>query len=125
MRRLDKLEAIRKANLLAESRHLKSNSLVNESQSQFPVYHKSYGSAIDAVDDYIKSRGYELDQEEYRNAYIDAFFKPKTGKYKNDSLSIYKDGKKQKKMLQVQIYNMGSMGSEGANDTFELNMYVN
>ena len=63
----------------------------------FPVYHETYGSAINAIDDYAKSRGFELDQEEYGATYLDAFFKPKPGETKSDSLTLYKDGKPQRK----------------------------
>lgn len=92
-------------------------TFVNESQDH-PVYHNSYSSAIDAVEQYATQLGYELDQAEYSNAYIDAFFKPKPGKTKKDTLTLYKKGKEQKKALHVQIYGMG-------NGRFELNMYVN
>lgn len=92
-------------------------TFVNESQDH-PVYHNSYSSAINAVEQYATQLGYELDQAEYSNAYIDAFFKPKPGKTKKDTLTLYKKGKEQRKALHVQIYGMG-------NDRFELNMYVN
>jgi len=92
-------------------------TFVNESKD-YPVYHTSYSSTINAVEKYATQQGYELDQDEYSNAYLDAFFKPKPGKTKKDTLTIYKNGKEQKKALNVQIYNRGG-------DKFELNMYVN
>lgn len=92
-------------------------TFINESQDH-PVYHNSYSSAINAVGQYANQLGYELDPEEYNNAYIDAFFKPKAGKTKKDTLTLYKGGKEQKKALHVQIYNRGG-------DKFELNMYIN
>jgi hypothetical protein len=61
--------------------------------------------------------GYELDQEEYGNVYIDGFFKPNDGQTKKDTLTLYKGGKEQRKALHVQIYDMGNK--------FELNMYIN
>jgi len=99
-------------------RHLLTNEqYLNEAKSDFQVYHATYSSAIDAVESYAKSLGYELDQEEYGNAYIDGFFKPNDGETKKDTLSLYKNGREQKKALHVQIYGMGNK--------FELNMYVN
>lgn len=82
------------------------------------VYHKSYSSAINAVEQYAKHKGFELDQDEYSNAYIDGFFKPSEGQVKRDSLTLYKGGKIQKKMLHVQIYRMNPT-------TFEFNAYIN
>ena len=120
MRRFDKNKNIKKANLLAERRYLKSKGLINEAHGSepFPVYHNSYDSAIDAIEEYATSRGVTLDQNEYSNTYMDAFFKPKAGETKRDSLSIFKGGKEQRKALNIQIYNRG-------NDKFELNMYIN
>jgi len=92
-------------------------SFVNE-KSDFPVYHNLYSSAINAVEAYANSKGYQLDAEEYGNAYVDAFFKPNEGRTKKDTLTLYKNGKEQKKALHVQIYNRGA-------DKFELNMYIN
>jgi len=92
-------------------------SFVNE-KSDFPVYHNLYSSAINAVEAYANSKGYQLDAEEYGNAYVDAFFKPNEGRTKKDTLTLYKNGKEQKKALHVQIYNKGV-------DKFELKIYIN
>ena len=54
---------------------LKFNEFLNESKSDFQVYHRQYSTAIDEIEKYANSMGYELDQEEYGNAYVDAFFK--------------------------------------------------
>ena len=90
---------------------------VTEAQSDFQVYHNQYSSAIDEIEKYAKKMGYELDREEYANAYTDAFFKPKDGQTKKDTLTLYKNGKEQRKALHVQIYGMGNK--------FELNAYIN
>jgi len=105
-------------NQFAYSDHTKLNKdIVNESQSDFQVYHNQYSSAIDEIEKYAKKMGYELDREEYANAYTDAFFKPKDGQTKKDTLTLYKNGKEQRKALHVQIYGMGNK--------FELNAYIN
>ena len=90
---------------------------INE-KSDYQVYHNSYSSAIDAVETYTNSNGYDLDKDEYSKAYIDAFFKPKEGETKKDTLSLYKDGKEQKKAVHIQIYGR-------PNKKYELNMYIN
>ena len=82
------------------------------------VYHNTYGSAIDEAEKDAKSRGYELDQDDYNFAFGDAFFKPKEGQTRSKSIGLIKDGKEQKKSLHVQIYNRG-------NGKFEYNAYVN
>jgi hypothetical protein len=90
---------------------------INESKSKFQIYHNQYSSAIDEIEKYVNKMGYTLDRDEYGMAYSDGFFKPKDGKTKRDTLTLYKNGKEQKKALHVQIYNMGNK--------FELNMYIN
>lgn len=97
---------------------LNFNEFLNESKNDYVVYHNKYSSTINEIEKYANSLGYTLDQEEYSNAYIDAFFKPKEGKTKKDSLDLYKNGKKIKKNLHIQIY--GRSGGK-----FELNMYIN
>ena len=82
------------------------------------VYHNTYSSAINAIEDYANSKGFELDQEEYGSAYVDAFFKPKEGSTKKDTLTLFKNGKEQRNALHIQIYGR-------QNKKFELNMYIN
>lgn len=100
-------------------KHLQGiTQFLNESKSEFQVYHNQYSTVIDEVEKYANLMGYELDKEEYGNAYVDAFFKPKEGATKKDTLILYKNGKEQKKALHVQIYGRG-------NGKYELNMYIN
>ena len=62
-------------------KHLLTNEqFLNEAKQDFQVYHNQYSSAIDEVERYANSMGYELDQEEYGNAYVDACFKPNNGR---------------------------------------------
>lgn len=93
-------------------------SRILEKQAEPTAYHKSYTSAINAVEDYAKYKGFELDQDEYSKAYIDAFFKPTEGQTKRDTLTLFKGGKAQRKMLHVQIYRMNPT-------TYEFNAYIN
>jgi hypothetical protein len=86
---------------------------VNESED----FYKSYGEAIDAVQAYAQSKGYDLDQEEYGFAYTDASDKPKNGETKEEHITLYKNGKEQKKALHVSMY--------GRNGGFEVTMYIN
>ena len=97
---------------------LKFNEFLNESKSDFQVYHNQYSAVIDEVEKYANAMGYELDSEEYGNAYIDAFFKPNEGATKKDTLTLYINRKEQRKAIHVQIYGRG-------NDKYELNMYIN
>ena len=94
------------------------NDFLNESKNDFQVYHNSYSSVIDEIEKYANKQGYEFDQEEYSDAYIDAYFKPSDGKTKKDTITLLKNGKEKKEAIHIQIYNRG-------NDKFELNIYIN
>lgn len=80
-------------------------------------YYETYGAAIDSVKGYANSAGYELDEDEYGNAYTDAFDKPKSGETKQNSITLYKNGKKQRKAIHVSIY--------GRRNGFEVTTYIN
>jgi len=88
-------------------------------ESKYEVYHKTYSSAINEIEKYLDKLPYDYEVEDLRNTYIDGFFKPKPGKTKRDSISLYKGDKEQRKAFHAQIYNRGTDGK-----TFELNMYV-
>ena len=97
-----------------------NNNKINESNnSDYQVYHKQYSSAIDEVKKYANKLGYSIDEDGLAFAYVDGFFKPKEGETKKDSIELFKDDKRMKKQLHVQIYNRSN--DEG----FELNMYIN
>jgi len=80
-------------------------------------FYKSYGDAINAVEAFAKTNGYELDQDEYGFAYTNAFDKPKEGQTKEEHLTLYKKGKKQRKALHISMY--------GRKNGFEVTMYIN
>jgi len=89
---------------------------------KYKVYHDSYSSAINEIEKWLISLPYDYDKDELTYAYLDAFFKPRPGKTKRDSISLYvlKTGKLARKAGNIQVYNTGR--DKG---TFELNMYAN
>ena len=80
-------------------------------------FYSTYGAAIDSVKGYANQAGYELDDDEYGNAYTDAFDKPSEGETKQNSITLYKNGKKQRKAIHVSIY--------GRKKGFEVTTYIN
>jgi len=95
--------------------------LLNEvlTEGKYEVYHSTFSSAINEIERYIKNLHYYYDEDEFVNAFIDGFFKPKPGKTKKDSITLFKNGKEQRKAFHSQIYNRGV-----DDKTYELNMYV-
>jgi len=99
-------------------KHLLTNEqFLNEAKADFQVYHNTYSSAVDAALEYARSRGYEVVEDDVWNEISVGPKKPKDGVTNKASIGLTKDGKPQKKMLQVQIYGMGNK--------YELNAYIN
>jgi len=84
--------------------------------------HDTYSSVINEIEKWLISLPYDYDEEELTNAYLDAFFKPRPGKTKRDTISLYKLGTDTlaRKAANIQVYNRGT-----DKWTFELNMYMN
>jgi hypothetical protein len=96
-------------------KHLKIyEHFINESNYQ--VYHNSYTSAVNAALEYAEKQGYSYDKEEAFTTIGTGPRKPDDGKTNKFTITLYKDGKEQKKALQIQIYGMGNK--------YELNSYI-
>jgi hypothetical protein len=89
---------------------------MTEKKSSYQVYHKSYTSAVDTALEYAESHGYEYDKEETATKIGMGPKKPGDGFTNRFTITLFKDGKEQKKALQISIYGMG--------DKYELNTYI-
>jgi len=89
---------------------------VTEKKSSYQVYHRSYTSAVETALEYAESQGYEYDKEETATKIGMGPKKPGDGFTNRFTITLYKDGKEQKKALGISIYGMG--------DKYELNTYV-
>lgn len=89
---------------------------VHENKSDYQVYHNMYSSAIDAALEYAEKQGYTYDKEEVAVTIGMGNRKPSDGITNKFTINLYKDGKEQKKALQIQVYGMGNK--------YELNTYV-
>ena len=96
---------------------LKFNEFLNEAKSDFQVYHNTYSSAVDAALEYARSKGYEVVEDDVWDQISVGPAKPKDGVTNKASIGLTKDGKPQRKMLQIQIY--------GMDNKYELNAYIN
>ena len=87
-------------------------------KEEYPVYHDTYGSALDAIMRYVESSGNTIEQQEFFSSFGDAFFKPRKGKTQKETLEIKDKNGNLIGYLHVQIYNRGTNGN-----TYELNIY--
>jgi hypothetical protein len=108
---------------------------VTEAKSDYPVYHYTYTSAIQAAKAYAEKKGYEIDDDDSFRKIGMGPKKPSDGKTNRFSIELTKNGKPQKKMLHIQVYGMGTYkraqdGSKtrslyGGQNEYELNCYIN
>jgi hypothetical protein len=90
---------------------------LNEAKHKsFEIYHKTYSAAIEAALNYATDNGYTYDKDEVFREIGLGPRKPQEGQTNKFSITLYKDGKEQKKALQIQVY--------GMTQTYELNVYI-
>ncbi len=98
-------------------RHIKEyGNFLAEGRQDYQVYHNSYTSAVDTALEYAEKQGYTYDREETFTKIGMGDRKPQEGVTNKFTITLFKDGKEQKKALQVQIYGMGNR--------YELNAYI-
>ena len=98
--------------------------IIEGSNKDYTIYHKSYTSATDQIDAFAKKNGYSLDDETDPEDKGSQMFdligtgpkKPTNGKTNKFSFKLYKGDKLQRKGLHAQVY--------GDENRFELNMYI-
>ena len=85
--------------------------------TMYKVYHKTYSSAIQEALDYANSRGYEYSEDDVWSKISMGKKKPSEGKTNRATITLFKNGKEQRKALQIQVY--------GMKNGYELNTYIN
>ncbi len=109
---------IRQVNELLEDHgyECKLRESVKEAKSDYEVYHKSYTSAIEAARAYAEKKGYEINNDDAFTKIGMGPRKPSEGKTNRFDIELSKDGKVQRKKLQIQVY--------GMKNSYELNAYI-
>ena len=98
-------------------KHIKLyEQFLTEKKSAYEVYHRSYTDAINTALEYAESQGYTYDKEEIAIKIGMGPKRPGDGFTNRFTITLYKDGKEQKKDLQISVYGMGSK--------YELNVYI-
>jgi predicted transcriptional regulator len=111
MRRFDKKDNIRKANLLAEQRHLKTKGLVLENND---TYFETLSSALDVVREKAQKLGLQVNEDDMWTNFGTGGIPYETTKTANISLLqngepiLDKRGKEANRYLRVSIYRMSS-----------------
>ena len=99
---------------------IKLKNLLNEAKEPYVVYHNTYSSAVQAAEKYAEGKGYTVDTDDWSTQIAFGPKKPSAGKTNRAQIGLIKNGKVQRKALQIQVYNRGS-----ASNPYELNCYIN
>ncbi len=89
---------------------------ITENLNKLEVYHNTFSSAVQTAGEYAKSKGYELNDDEWFNTIATGPKRPQEGQTNRYSLTLYRDGKEQRKALHIQVY--------GMKNKYELNTYI-
>lgn len=90
---------------------------LSEGKFDYQIYHNTFASAVQTASEYATKLGYTINDDEWFTKIATGPKKPSEGETNRYSLSLYKDGKEQRKMLQIQVY--------GMRNKYELNAYIN
>ena len=85
-------------------------------KQDFRIHHRSYTSAMQEAYAFAEKNGYQVDEEDIFQQVTTGRGKPSEGETRKHSLALTKNGKPQRKALQVQVYGMGN--------SYELNAYI-
>ena len=85
------------------------------------LYFDTFSKAVNKAKSETESKGYEIDEDDWKNKITFGEGRPKEGKTTKVSIGLMKDGKPQKKSLHIQVYNMGV----SSKNNYELNFYIN
>lgn len=105
------------ANYKAKNEETEVTEKKNLAEAGYQIYHKLYSYAVQHAVKQAEKKGYTVDPDAYDREVALGPRKPGEGKTNRFSLPLMKNGKPQKKTLNMQIYGMGNQG-------YELNMYI-
>jgi len=94
--------------------------MVLEAKSDYVIMHGTLTSAVQEMEKFVKGKGFTLDDDEMFQEIGSGPAKPGPGKTNKYHLKLYKNGKEQKKMIHLQVTNLGYE----KNLNFEANMYI-
>jgi len=96
------------------------NEFLNEKKS-YEIYHSSFTYATAVARKYAEDKGYKVDEDSWWDEVAIGQGKPKNGSTTKAHIKLTKDGKEQKKMLHIQVYDRG----DKVGNRYELNCYIN
>jgi len=87
-----------------------------EEAPSYKLYHSTFSAAVQEAIAVAKKQGFDVDEDDWSNKVATGPKKPSKDKTNSYSIKLLKGGKPVRKILQIQVYNMGAK--------YELNCYV-
>lgn len=85
------------------------------------VYFNTFSAAVQYAREKTENRGYEIDENDWWNEVSIGKGKPPEGETTRMTIGLIKNGKLQRKALQIIVYNRGNH----IKDNYELTYYIN
>lgn len=85
----------------------------------YDLYHSSYSEAVQEALNMVRTKGFEVDEDEIFRVISTGPRKPPVGDTVSLKLPLLKDGRETARMLHFQVYNRGESKAP-----FELNAYI-
>lgn len=98
--------------------YVRTWQVMDATARDYKAKHKTFSEAVQEAYDYAEKNGYEVDADDRDRSVAMGPRKPSEGKTNRYSIALLKDGKPQRKALQIQVYGLGDQG-------YELNCYIN
>lgn len=99
--------------------------LVTEKQlrliSREEVYFNTFSSAVQYAREKVEKRGYEIDENDWWGEVAMGKGRPAEGETTRMTIGLIKNGKPQRKALQIIVYNRGNQ----IKNNYELTYYIN
>jgi hypothetical protein len=92
-------------------------NVINENKE---VYFSTFSGAVQYARKYVENKGINIDENDWFTEVNVGQGRPKEGKTTKMTLGLFKEDKKLKKTLNIQVYNMGYNNEK----PYELNFYV-
>ena len=100
-----------------KAKKILGESVITEAKTKYKIDHKTFSGAVEEAMSVATKAKYEVDEDSYFHEIATGPRKPGEGKTNTYKIDLSKNGKIDRKKLQIQIYGKGKHG-------YELNCYI-
>ena len=94
-------------------------AIINESVKD-EIYFDTFSAAVQKAREHTEAKGYEINEDDWWTEVSVGNGRPKEGHTTRMTIGLLRNGKPQKKALQIQVFNRGNE----LRNNYELNFYI-